>query len=405
MLFTVKSMPFKEKLKCFLRYYKNALIIAGILLAILAAAGIALTYAEPEEEPAGGLGPKKEAAFRDIANNQWKSLFDMPEANDLTVEFNSTSNELMMGGTAFNVGGLFSVSNTIKSFACALAALLWCISLGTAFINQSAYAEILIKRFIVLVITIACITISFDLCTYICNVGVALVNRLNESVSHEVLTKPDDILSYLTEAEYQQTVKETEEDYKKMDEEYIIYDSDSLLEKTKTVFSFFLDKILSIIPHLSAKMSVWFSYHFGEPISVMVTLLLPWLVHWLAYVLILVSIYARGIEIVLMSLFAPIPFALVSDNQLGNGVGARFLKNMGALALQGAVMLVIMTVCTYFIATLGKDFIDVVNGSADMGKELADHAGGVLQIVAISVVEAMLLLRSNSIAQKILGLS
>lgn len=85
-------------------------------------------------------------------------------------------------------------------------------------------------------------------------------------------------------------------------------------------------------------------------------------------------------------------------------VGARFLKNMGAIALQGAVMLAIMYICRAMMTT-AIAAIDTSSVS-EMGADGIDsYIEIVFSVLAIQVINVLLLFRSQSIAQKLFGLA
>ena len=153
-----------------------------------------------------------------------------------------------------------------------------------------------------------------------------------------------------------------------------------------------------------APLSFEMKYNLGDPLLVILSLFLPWIIKPILSALVSVAVLARGIEIVILCCFAPIPFALVGDGHFGSGAGARFLKNMGAIALQGAVMLAIMYICRAMMVTTVAS-VDT-SAAANLGAEGIDsYIEIVFSVLAIQVINVLLLYRSQSLAQKLFGLA
>ena len=93
---------------------------------------------------------------------------------------------------------------------------------------------------------------------------------------------------------------------------------------------------------------------------------------------------------------APIAFGFMSESGLGSSTGMRYLKNMMALALQGVVVVVILSMTSSIIVGYMTNY------------NAADMAGGMkltTNLVIMSWVEVGMIKKSLGICQKVVGLS
>ena len=130
----------------------------------------------------------------------------------------------------------------------------------------------------------------------------------------------------------------------------------------------------------------------------------------LAYIVAKVVALARAVQLYVMAVFAPIPFALLGfDETRQMGVG--FLKNFCAAALAGAIMMFLLIAYPYVVAAvspgagLGGDF------AASLAEFIKNPAGSIvmgtleslLTWLATSILLILGLVKSGAWAREILG--
>ena len=397
MEFTVMNQSLLYKLKSFFKYYRKQFTIGGAILLILAS--VMFVFCEDiitaDDYPIpfadeGGVG-----GLRKVANKMVETICEPPSTDDIDMEV--TPDSVKLGSTTISglSGVISNINDVSRTVAVSVATLLWCITLGLSYINGSAYKEILIKRFIILVITLACITLAFDICTYLCNAGSDFAQKVAEVVSPSSYTVPQ-IYKSTDGIEYQNELKDIAAP---INQSYNDVPEDDMFGLSR-----WFAKITHRMEFNFKKFPKWANYTVGDPLMCIVLLSIPYLVHWICIMLVSVFCLARGVEILVLSAFAPIPFSLMSDSGFGNGAGSRFLKNIGALAIQGAIMVAVMAICSQ---AMGSMVDNVFNGASSSGAELIFEKFADIwkTLVGVPILEVLLLARSGSISQKVLGLS
>lgn len=472
MKFTVKNQPFLYTLKRFLKVNCKKLYIISMLCIVLASAGFAATtYCEDlynQNQNAGDARADqvREAAsgMRSAANTMfYKIAYFADDIDDVgnSVKVTLGSSNCKIGNYEISsIGGygsgvIHDVWKSVASFSVTIAVIMWCISLGTAFINGSAYSEILVKRLIVLIVTYVCIAKSLTVVSAITNAGCDLVDsvvsatqsqtdnaELNIPFNDKKAKESGKYADGSPVISYSGSGKDTTASFSKegkADDSYsdkVLYgvhcenlagsgnnpstatdgsmigelikkfngDGDDKGDRKKLISRVFAQAMNGVKVSV-AKIGPNIQFSFGDPMLVILLLLFPLLIRYVCQAFVLVATVSRGVEVLVLSMFAPIPFALVSDSQLGNGAGARYLKNIAALAIQGAIMVGIIVICSSIGAQnlngLAFDSVPIMDRAAYM---LANY-DCVWQIIAVQIAEVMLLLKSNSIAQKIMGLA
>lgn len=130
----------------------------------------------------------------------------------------------------------------------------------------------------------------------------------------------------------------------------------------------------------------------------------------LAYIVAKVVALARAVQLYVMAVFAPIPFALLGfDETRQMGVG--FLKNFCAAALAGAIMMFLLIAYPYIVTSVtsgnawGSDFM------TSMAMFITDPAGSTVMValealltwLATSILLILGLVKSGAWAREILG--
>lgn len=303
---------------------------------------------------------------------------------------NSTTSDTVMSfiNTTFDVdGAVGSLNMTLKSYACTVCAILWLSSLLTAYINQQAYAEVIVKRILVLGISVFLIYNSDKICQYIADVGTGLANSLSRAVAVEGSSRADAVITAMHEA-CDKEAEITEEDEME-DIDGIEADKDGAGINVLKGFSKALKGIFS-------KFLAGFRRKVTVPLTFLVALLIPALATAVGYIMIMIACYSRGVEIAILKVLSPIPMAIIANEPIGSGPAARFLKNLGALSVQGAVLIVISVVCSSLVA----------NSITELASDLTP--GGLMQngikAGAVAIAEGAMMMKSLTLSQKLFGL-
>ncbi len=284
---------------------------------------------------------------------------------------------------------LAGVSNVVRGAAASLAVILWFPSLLQATVNHQAYDELIIKRFIALAAALLLIANSTSICTGIANIGVSLMGDITGSVTDS----PADALINSLERSLERIASGEDtsmDDEEEEEEEEIEVTEDSSL--VARVLKGIGDKAKSLVAKIKNQLKA-----LSQALGFFMALCLPWLIAAISRVIIAIACYMRSVEICILTVLSPIPFAMMSNEPLGSGPGARFLRNLAALSLQGAVMMVIAIAC---LALMTNKLWTFVNVGADFGELMT--AG--VEASAVAMCEAALLIKSLTFAQKALGL-
>ena len=285
---------------------------------------------------------------------------------------------------------LIGVSNVIRGAAASLAVILWFPSLLQAAVNHQAYDELIVKRFIALGAALILIANSTNICTGIADIGVSLMGDITGSVT----TSPVDALVNSLERSLERIASgedtSMDDEYEEEEEEEIEVTEDSSL--IARVLKGIGDKANSLVKKITNQLKA-----LSQALGFFMALCVPWLIAAIARVIIAIACYMRSVEICILTVLSPIPFAMMSNEPLGSGPGARFLKNLAALSIQGAVMMVIAIACS---ALMTNKLWTFVNVGADFGELMT--AG--VETSAVAMCEAALLIKSLTLAQKAMGL-
>lgn len=303
----------------------------------------------------------------------------------------ATSSDTVMGfiNTGFDVervtGGL---TGALKSYGCTICAILWLSSLLTAYINQQAYAEVLLKRILVLGISIFLIYYSDTICQYIADIGTDLANELAATATDNIPDRAEEIITAMHDAADNEA--DIAEDEEMEDIDGIEADKDGAGINVLKGFS-------KALKGLFSKLLSGFRRKITVPLTFLVALLIPALASAVGYIMIMIACYSRGVEIAILKVLSPIPMSIIANEPLGSGPGARFLKNIGALSIQGAVLIVISVVCTALVGTSIQDLASDLTPSGLMENGI--------KAAAVSIAEGAMMLKSLTLSQKLFGIS
>lgn len=303
---------------------------------------------------------------------------------------NSTTSETVMGfiNTNFDVNGAVgALTATLKSYGCSICAILWLSSLLTCYINQQAYAEVIVKRILVLGISVFLIYNSDRICQYIADIGTDLANELSRNVSTTTAQRAEDVIEAMHRACDDEANITDDEEMEDIDD--IEADKDGAGINVLKGFSKALKGIFS-------KFLAGFRRKITVPLTFLVALLIPTLATAVGYIMIMIACYSRGVEIAILKVLSPIPMSIIANEPIGSGPGARFLKNLGALSIQGAVLIIISVVCSALVA----------DSISDLASDLTP--GGLMQngikAAAVAIAEGAMMMKSLTISQKVFGI-
>ena len=303
---------------------------------------------------------------------------------------NSTTSETVMGfiNTNFDVAGAVgALTQTLKTYGCTICAILWLSSLLTAYINQQAYAEVLIKRILVLGISIFLIYNSDRICQYIADIGTDLANSLSRAVAVETADRAEAVITAMHDAADREAEITVDDEMDDIDA--VEADKDGAGINVLKGFSKALKGIFS-------KFLAGFRRKITVPLTFLVALLIPALATAVGYIMIMIACYSRGVEIAILKVLSPIPMSIIANEPIGSGPASRFLKNLGALSIQGAVLIVISVVCSNLVG----------NSIAALASDLTP--GGLMQngikAAAVAIAEGAMIMKSLTLSQKVFGI-
>ena len=297
--------------------------------------------------------------------------------------------------TKFDSGAISGqISNLLKTFATTICVMLWLCSLLTSYINQQAYAELIVKKIMILALSLALIAKAPDLCQTIMDVGTQLADKAIEVTNDTSTDSTEQIMQVL---------------YKAQDDAYIESYNESIgedarvgeTEKSDSIWSISLDDFLNYFKEKIAAFRASLSFKAGVPLTFALVFFIPMVCTAVAYVIIIITCYSRGVEMAILKVLSPIPMGLVVNEPLGSGAGAKFLKNVAAVALQGVILIIIPAVMGGVISTT---LTTAVSNLQSVNGHFGDMMKTGLEMGAIAVAEAMIMSRSLSFAQKALGL-
>lgn len=393
MEFKVSNVPFYKRVIYFLEeYWKRILLLTGAGVALLLI--IAFTFCDPStsfKEKADSTGDPfwtgdysaNREGLGETVVSMYKEIYTGGAIEDLSQKLSISVDDsgLTVGNQKLEVGNIFTnVNDILVEVAISVFMILWVSSMMTAFINQQNYTELIIKKFIVLGVGIFLICKANYLCQELCNIGSALVTEISSGVTESMddgSGQVDALWDQLNDvAGYAADVAETEVD-----------EDAGLLSKLGAYLG---NMFTTAFSRFGRMMKV----KLANPLKYMVVLLLPWIGVKISKAICSVFVYTRAVEIAVLCALSPIPFALITNEPFGNGAGARFLKNVAAVSIQGAVMMMIFLVCNAMVSGLAGGEVTIEALST-----------GTMSVLAVYFAEIGLLMKSLSMSQKVLGLA
>lgn len=134
---------------------------------------------------------------------------------------------------------------------------------------------------------------------------------------------------------------------------------------------------------------------FIAALGVYLQLMLPSLSMWAVSIVTNVICWSRAFEIVILSTFSPVAFADATGiDHFGQGGGSRFIKNVLALSISGAIIVFIMSLNSGVSLSILKN---TLNGSFD------EFVVGVKDLLVVSFAQVGLVLKAQSMAKTLCG--
>ena len=134
---------------------------------------------------------------------------------------------------------------------------------------------------------------------------------------------------------------------------------------------------------------------FIAALGVYLQLLLPSLSMWAVSIVTNVICWSRAFEIIILSTFSPVAFADATGiDHFGQGGGSRFIKNILALSISGAIIIFIMHLSSGVSLSILKN---TLNGSFD------EFVTGVKDLLVVSFAQVGLVLKAQSMAKTVCG--
>ena len=296
--------------------------------------------------------------------------------------------------TLEGLGFLGTVYQYCETIAMMLLCAAFCISLMQGYIEGTNYEEILVKRFIVLGLTIMCIYGAQPVCMGLANIGseiVTAVHSANGGVdagenaesgdSQEAQTTAGDAV--YEDDDCTQRFSYIPADYSSEKFSWLSEYQQEIIDKS----SYSVDNFLDITTTFKRMKNEIEGFYYC------VVLFFPWVISKGAAVIIKAVCWGRMIELLLLIAFAP--FAFLSFR----GTGAleniiRFLRQYAAVILQGGIIL-----ASCYIASAVR--ANVLTEA--FGKGIGNFNAAMVDMIVISVVQAGIIGRSRQISQTVCG--
>lgn len=332
-------------------YYRRQILVSGIF-AMLFCSMIAFCATETEVNNATGMVKTIYELLDDI--------FDISGMEDiknlLIIDF--SGNTLKAGGITFT--NLTSVIRTMHKTFQNLGVIMLIIFFGVGILEsfsfQQMYVEKMVRQFIFLCIGIVLVSKSMELVFSIGNVFSALIQKIVNNANVSNVSMASELL-----------------ELKK-----VIYDQCNVSTGTG----------------LKASISDAVS-NMATAVSYLIQLFIPSLIAKLSNVVVSVMCWSRFIELVIMAIVSPLMVCDISSGSGMNSNAVRGVKNVLALALSGAVIMLAVFICQQIqFGILSANVLDSASFMSCIWKE-----------IVVAIVQVGLVVKAPGIAKQVLGMS
>lgn len=266
------------------------------------------------------------------------------------IEFDSATNTFNVGGFVISsLGSLISAMYKIfRNLGYMLLIVYLLIGLMEDISFNQMYIEKMVKKFIFFCLGLALIANSMDLIYFIANIGSAVINKIGDVASSKIPS-------------YDALCQE-------------VYDNCNTAKKATGTIS----KLTAGVADLA------------NSLGYILQLFIPFIIAKISGVLVNFACWSRFIEILIMAIISPLAFADISKADGNHSNAMRAVKNVIALSLSGAMMLLICVICNQIQGAL------VTN---------ADFTTSIWNCVLVAMVQMGLVQRANTIVKQGLGMS
>lgn len=273
-------------------------------------------------------------------------------AKNVNIEYSDTA--LKIGNLSLSSGivtAIVSISAIFRNMAVTLYIIYFLVGIMEDFSLQAIYLEKLLKKAIYFVAGFILIANSMDIVYGIANIGTQLAQKITSTgAAHTVDIEP--LLNQI---------------YYDCNQEYGSGPLDSLKEMANNTVAAISYNIQILFPYLAAKA---------------------------CNIIIQVICWSRFFEITFIGIMSPLSVIdVAAKGSLEQSSCMRMLKNIIALAISGALIILICYMCNQISGSL------IVEASVSTGNFLSV----IWKVVVISIVQAGLVKQSTDIAKKALG--
>lgn len=270
------------------------------------------------------------------------------------LEISASGNNITSIGGMSNLGGLSTALHSVNSLfqlvGWGLALIFWGYSFTEMLMesNGQLIVEQMIKKLLFLVVTFHVIKNSLTFCCEIVNAGTELTNSALGGLKTVPVKGVNDFKEY-------------------------VFNNCWTESKAEGFFDF-----SGILTTLKA-------------VGFIITLFIPWIVTVICDILVKVLCWSRAIEICVFAAISPIMFIdLGTTRDLTHSSTARALKNLMSLAMQGALIVISLTICQSIME-------GILN---DSSLEFMDK---IWNVTLISILQVGTISKTQSVAKQALG--
>ena len=332
-------------------YYRRQILGIG-MFAVLFSSMIAFCATESEVNSATRMIKTIYELLDDIFD-----ISTMEELKNLLI-IDFSGNTLRAGGITFT--NLTSVIRTMYKTFQNLGVIMLIIFFGVGILEsfsfQQMYVEKMVRQFIFLCIGIVLVSKSMELVFGVGNVFSALIQKIVNNANVSNVNMASELL-----------------ELKK-----VIYDQCNVSTGTG----------------LKASISDAVS-NMATAISYLIQLFIPSLIAKLSNVVVSVMCWSRFIEIVITAIVSPLMVCDISSGSGMNSNAVRGVKNVLALALSGAVIMLAVFICQQIqFGILSANVLDTASFMSCIWKE-----------IVVAIVQVGFVVKAPGIAKQILGMS
>ena len=272
------------------------------------------------------------------------------------------SDTLEIGG--YDMNGLMKIVRKTNGLAVVLATWLLVITWAIGFLNQETKGyqmEELAKRFLMLVIGFIGVFIAMNLSFYIMNLGTGVAAEVADAA--DAVLSSDSMENAISKLKYEM-----------------------LTSGKKTTSGSTWEKL------------GWTLKNFTTSLGYAGEFFVAWIVTKVAMILIQFTCWSRAFELVILAIFSPFAFADVVDiHRIGMGSGSRYLKNIGSIALSGAIIILVVS--------MGKLVqVDLIEFFNDSGTSFAEASATLGDMALVALATGGLCLKAPSLSKSVLGM-